>query len=374
MITATNDARDEQIQCSASDSFNEWMADAGGSLAITTYQAGKVALLGWNGSQTTVLLRDFEKPMGLAVQGHRLALATRHAIWLLANAPLLAPDYLEDQRGRYDSLYLPRAAYFTGDINVHDLAFGIEGLWLVNTRFCCLASLSKDFSFVPRWKPAFVSDIVPEDRCHLNGLAMREGRPKFVTALGETDEPGAWRPAKASGGLIIDVDTGAIVVRGLSMPHSPRWYDGRLWVLNSGRGELWVIDPRTGEHEVICVLPGYLRGLAFAGPHAIIGLCRIRERHIFGGLPVQEQFRDLQCGAAVVDVRSGQMQGLFEFTAGCHELYDVQFLPGVTRPMVLNVDKDATRQAFTAPDLSYWLRPSSEVPISSGSAPPANPA
>jgi uncharacterized protein (TIGR03032 family) len=121
-------------------------------------------------------MRQFEIPMGLAVEGQRIALATRHEVTLLANAPLLAPDYLEDQRGRYDALYLSRATYHTGDLNVHDLAFGADGLWIVNSRFSCLAALSKDFSFVPRWKPPFISEIVPEDRCHLNGLAMVDGR------------------------------------------------------------------------------------------------------------------------------------------------------------------------------------------------------
>jgi uncharacterized protein (TIGR03032 family) len=141
------------IECSASDSFQAWLSQAGGSLAITTYQAGKLALVGWNGQQVTVLLRQFPKPMGLAVQGQRLALATHHEVWIFANAPLLAHDYLENQPGRYDTLYLPRIAYYTGDLNIHDLAFGRDTLWLVNTRFSCLAALSKDFSFVPRGNP-----------------------------------------------------------------------------------------------------------------------------------------------------------------------------------------------------------------------------
>ncbi len=363
MTEGAEQGRDSVIACAASESFADWMSQAQGSLAITTYQAGKVALVGWDGRQVTLLLRDFQKPLGLAVNGPRVALATKHAIWLFANAPILAHDYLEDQPGRYDALYLPRAMYFTGDLNVHDLAFGKETLWLVNTRFCCLAALSKEFSFVPRWKPRCVSDVVPEDRCHLNGLAMVAGQPKYVTALGETDEPGGWRPNKAHGGVVIDVETGETILRGLAMPHSPRWYDGRLWVLNSGAGELWQVDPRQRQHQVVCTLPGYLRGLSFVGPYAVIGLSRIRERHIFGGLPVQERCDHLLCAVAVVDIRNGQQVGLFEFTAGCTELYDVQFLPGVYRPMILNLEKDAVRQAFTAPEFAYWLRPSSEIPL-----------
>ena len=196
------------IECNASDTFQAWLSQVNGSLAISTYQAGKLALVGWNGQQVTVLLRQFPKPMGLAVQEQRLALATNHEVWLFANAPLLADEYLENQPGRYDALYLPRVTYFTGDLNIHDLAFGSDSLWLVNTRFSCLASLSKDYSFVPRWQPRFISQLVPEDRCHLNGLAMIDGQPKFVTALGESNEVGGWRNNKATGGILIDVDSG----------------------------------------------------------------------------------------------------------------------------------------------------------------------
>jgi uncharacterized protein (TIGR03032 family) len=161
-----------QITCSVTEGFAGWLQASGGSLAVSTYQAGKLALIGWDGRQPTLLLRDFEKPLGLAVLGPRLALATRHDVTVFANAPLLANDYLEEAPGKYDALYLPRVSYHTGDLNVHDLAFGKEGLWLVNTRFGCLAGLSHDYCFLPRWKPPFLTELAPEDRCHLNGLAM----------------------------------------------------------------------------------------------------------------------------------------------------------------------------------------------------------
>jgi uncharacterized protein (TIGR03032 family) len=358
----------EIIACAATDGFQEWMRTAGGVVAITTYQAGKVAMLGWNGAQASLLLRHFNKPLGLAVHGSRMALATRHEVLLLADAPMLAPEFAENDYGRYDSLFLPRTSYFTGDVNAHDVAFGVDGLWLVNTRFSCLAAVSHDYSFVPRWKPKFISQIAPEDRCHLNGVAMREGRPKYVTALGETDVVGGWRARKADGGIVVDVESGETIFRGLSMPHSPRLYDGALWVLNSGLGELWCIDPVHGTHGVVCALPGYLRGLCFVGPYALIGLCQIREQHIFGGLPVQSRFPKLQCGLAVVDLRSGSVVGFFEFTAGCTEVYEVAFIPGVQRPMILNSSQEESRQAMTAPEFSYWLRPSSLISDDSAEA------
>ncbi|MGD0655198.1 MAG: TIGR03032 family protein [Thermoguttaceae bacterium] len=350
-----------EIQCLASAAFEEWLARAGGSVAVSTYQAGKVAMIGWDGRQVTLLMRDFDKPLGLAAAGNRMVLATRHDLCIFANTPLLAYEFLENQPGRYDALYLPRATYHTGDLHTHDVAISAEGIIITATRFSCLARLSFDFNFVPFWKPSFVSDLVPEDRCHLNGLALYENRPKYVTALGKTDKVGGWRENKAAGGVIIDVTTDEIVTDGLSMPHSPRWYDGRLWVLNSGTGELATIDVGSGRQNVVCGLPGYLRGLCFIGPYAVVGLSRIREKHIFGGLPVQTRWERLRCGLAVVDLRSGQEAGFFEFTEGCEEIYDVQFLPGLKRPMILNLEKPATRQAISNPDSAFWLRPGNEI-------------
>jgi uncharacterized protein (TIGR03032 family) len=352
-----------RIECATTAGFQQWLAQSGGSLLLSTYQAGKIAAIGWDGRQVTLLMRQFDKPLGLAVCGSRMALAHRYGVTLFANASLLAHDYLQQQPGRYDALYCPRATYHTGDLHTHDLVFAGRDLLLVNTRFSCLARLSGDHNFESIWRPPFVSELAPEDRCHLNGLALRDGQPKYVTALGTTDTPGGWRRRKADGGVLIDVPSGEIIVEGLSMPHSPRWHDRRLWVLNSGAGELLEVDPASGRSDTVCTLSGYLRGLCFAGPYALVGMSKIREKHIFGGLPVQQRCERLLCGVAVVDLRSGAEVGTFEYTAGCEELYDVQFLAGTGRPMVLNLDKPAARQAMTHPESSWWLRSSSEIPL-----------
>lgn len=330
-------------------------------MVLSTYQSGKVALIGWHGRQMTLLPRSFQKPMGMAIQGTRLALATQHEVWQFANAPELAADYLLHQPGRYDALFLPRLTHYTGDLHLHDIAFVDETLWVVNTRFSCLASLSADFSFVPRWQPGFISELAPEDRCHLNGLAIAHNAPKFATALGETDTVGGWRAHKATGGVLIDIPSNTVIRRGLSMPHSPRWHGDRLWLLNSGAGELLTIDPTTGEATVVCVLPGFLRGLACVGDYALIGLSQIREHLIFGGLPIQDRFDTLVCGVAIVQLSTGNLVGLFEFTTGCQEIGDIQFLPNITQANLLNTDKPAIREAFTTPTFSYWLRPGNEI-------------
>ena len=345
------------LQVRPEEGFANWLAGSGGSLAISTYQAGKLILVGWDGQQLRLLPRQFDKPMGLDSEGDRLVLATRREVTFFANAPLLAQEYLPGQPGVYDALYLPRATYHTNELSIHDLAISGDDLWLVNTRFSCLMGLSHDVSFVPRWRPPFISEIVPEDRCHLNGLALVEGKPKYVTALGETDSVGGWRDGKASGGILIDVESGETVLRNLAMPHSPRWHRGRLYLLDSGAGELLLVEPETGERTVVCALPGYLRGLTLWGDVALVGLSKIRETNIFGGMPVQERHEALVCGIAVVDICSGRAEGLFEFTDGCTEVYDLRFLPGLRKPNILSLEKPELRDAVTAPDFAYWLRP-----------------
>jgi uncharacterized protein (TIGR03032 family) len=342
------------LQCQVDPGFAEWLATSGGSLAVSTYQAGRLFMVGWNGRQVSFLPRTFDRPMGLDVSGDRMALATRNAVWLLANSRPLAPNYLEP--GRYDALYLPRAQFHMPDLQVHDLAFAGDDLWLVNTRMSCLAGLSSEHTFEPRWRPRFIDDLAPEDRCHLNGLALVDGRPGYVTALGESNAPHGWREGKRNGGIVIDVASGETVLRGLAMPHSPRWHEGRLWLLNSGEGRLLRLDA-DGRAETVCELPGYLRGLTFVGRHALVGLCMIREEKIFDGMPVSTRHPSLLCGIAVIDLARGVSVGMMTFTSGCTEIYDLRFLPGIQRPSVLNLEQDAGRLAVSVPDCWWWLPP-----------------
>lgn len=365
-----------RLECRCDEGFAQWLKDSGGSVAISTYQAGMVVLVGWDAQANdgaggiSVLPRRFDKPMGLAVDpgDHqrplRLALATRHAVWSFADAAVLAAEYQENAPGRYDALFLPRVVHHTNDLFPHDLAFGRDGeVWIVNTRFSCLATLSDRHAFEPRWRPPFVSEIVPEDRCHLNGLAMENGRPRYVTALGETDTPGGWRPGKNGGGVVIDTATGMTVLRGLSMPHSPRIHDGRLELLNSGTGEYGFLDPVLGRFETIQALPGYLRGLCAVDHVALVGMCMVREQHLFGGLPIGQDWATLRCGVAVVDRTRGVTLGELTFTAGCQEIFEIRFLREIRRPNVLNLDRPEVLDAFPVPPPhpSFWIRPSKMI-------------
>jgi uncharacterized protein (TIGR03032 family) len=239
-----------------------------------------------------------------------------------------------DPPGKFDGLYVARRTHVTGELRTHELAWVGSELWFVNTLFSCLCSLDAEYSFLPRWKPPFVSKLAPEDRCHLNGLAVEEGRVLYATALGETDLSGGWRENRASGGCLIDVPRNVVVARQFAMPHSPRVHQGKVWLLDSGRGRLVLVDPATGHSETIAQLPGYPRGLAVAGPYAFIGLSRLRPGRGFEGFPLCNRADELKAGVAVVELARGHLVALLEFTEGVHETFDVQLLPGIRRPEI----------------------------------------
>ena len=341
-------------------SLADLLAQLGISLLISTYQAGKVVLVRLdNGSNSdsgvptqpvvNTHFRSFHKPMGLAVSGQRLGIGGSRTVWELRDMPALAHKL--EPPGKHDACYLPRRIHITGDIDIHEMAWADDGhLWLVNTRFCCLCTLDSDHSFHPRWRPPFVSALAPEDRCHLNGLAMRDGRPKYVTALGETDTPSGWRTNKARGGILMDVETNEVLLRGLSMPHSPRWHQNRLWVLESGEGSLAQVDLDSGAWQTVTQLPGFTRGLDFVGPLAFIGLSQVRESAVFSGIPLAERVAERQCGVWVVHIETRQTLGFLCFDSGVQEIFAVQALPGRRFPELLEWDDERVASSYVVPD------------------------
>jgi uncharacterized protein (TIGR03032 family) len=341
--------------------FSAILQELGISVLVTTYQAGKLVMLRPDGDRLNTHFRGFSKPMGLAVDGDRLAIGTSVEIWEYHNAPAVAR--LLEPAGSHDACFLPRSSVCTGDVQIHEMAWANSGgddpeLWFVNTRFSCLCTRSNTHSFVPRWRPPFITALAPEDRCHLNGLCLAEGRPAFVTALGTTDTPGGWRADKKSGGVLLDVASGEAVARGLSMPHSPRWYDGRLWVLESGSGGFGCIDPAAGKYEALTVLPGFTRGLDFCGPLAFIGLSQVRESAVFSGISIAERpLAERCCGVWVVNVETGQTVAFVKFEDAVQEIFAVQVLPGVRHPDVINDQPRLIADSFVVPDEALDLVP-----------------
>jgi uncharacterized protein (TIGR03032 family) len=289
--------------------------------------------------------------MGLAVAGDRMAIGTRLHVWEYVNVPAVSSRL--DPPGRHDACFLPRSSHVTGDIQGHEMAWGGDGeLWVVNTRFSCLCTLDRAASFTPRWRPPFVTALEPTDRCHLNGLGMVDGRPRYVTALGETDAPAGWRGGKAKGGIVMDVASGEVIARGLSMPHSPRWYAGRLWVCESGAGTFGFVDPESGRYEPIAATPGFTRGVDFAGDFAFVGLSQVRESAVFSGIPITERLpaEERTCGVCAIDLRSGQVVALLRFETAVQEVFAVTVLPGRRYPDLIDDDATLLENSFTVPE------------------------
>jgi uncharacterized protein (TIGR03032 family) len=327
------------------------LTQLGASLVVSTYQAGKLVVVGVDEQGALALsFHNFERAMGVAVRPDRLAVGTLAQLWFLRSAPEIAPRLAP--AGRHDACFLARSSHMTGDIHVHELAWVGEELWIVNTLFSCLCTLDEGHSFVPRWRPSFITALAAEDRCHLNGLALADGQPRYVTALAETDTPQGWRPNKATSGCLIDVPSGQTVARGFAMPHSPRVHQGRVWLLDSGTGRLVTVDPATGEVGAVAEQPGYARGLALHRSYAFVGQSKIRETSTFGGIPIAERRESLRCGVGVVDLVKGQHVAHLEFKAGVDEIFDVQVLPGVRLPAVSGPfpGQDGTQMIWTVLD------------------------
>jgi uncharacterized protein (TIGR03032 family) len=308
-----------------SPSLSELLEKAGATLAITTYKTGHLLLARSAGGKINAELKGIHRAMGLAAAGKRLAVGAADTILSYSANTAIAPAVTGPVP--VDTAYVPRSVVHTGDILVHEMGYGADdNLYFVNTRFSCLCRLDLDHSFVPVWRPPWVTALVAEDRCHLNGLAMVEGKPRYVTALARTDTRQGWRELRGTAGVVVEVPEGRVVAEGLAMPHSPRWHAGRLWVLESGRGTLATVEPTSGRVETVATLPGFTRGLAFIGRYALVGLSQVRET-VFSALPITQGTSERWCGVAVVDTDTGKLVAALRFSAAVQEIFDVAILP-----------------------------------------------
>ena len=344
-------AQQQQTNISTSRGFIDFLATNRLSLALTSYQTGQLMLIGpLLDGRLSVFQRNFVRAMGLWASPQRLYLATIAQIWRLENV-LGAGQLATQQQLHYERLYVPRASHTTGDIDAHEIGVDAkDGLIFVNTKYSCLATTDPVHSFRPIWKPSFISKIAPEDRCHLNGLAMKDGAPKYVTAVSRSDVVDGWRERRHEGGILIDVETGRVVTEDLSMPHSPRLNAGTLWVLDSGRGYLCRVDPDTGKAEQVVFCPGFARGLSFWRGYALIGTSLPRDG-AFKGLELDDNIKardgEPRCGAYIVDTRTGDILHWIRFEGAVRELFDAAFIPGVRAPMCVGLGNPEMRTLIT---------------------------
>jgi len=326
----------------------DWMRLETISFAFTSYQTGRLFLVGVDQeNKLSMVQRIFNRAMGLYTDDQHLYVADLFQLWWFDNVLAAGETY----QGEFDRLYMPRLGFTTGDLDIHDIGVDAAGLPVfVNSLYSCLATVSDKASFKPLWKPPFISKLAAEDRCHLNGLAMADGEPAYVTAVSKSDSVEGWRDRKHNGGILMDITKGEIVASGLSMPHSPRLHDGKLWLLNSGTGWLGTVDLKSGAFEPITFCPGFLRGLDFHEKYAIVGTSLPRNIG-FIGLELDDNLkkRDVEprCAVLIIDTQSGDIVHSLTFESHITELYDVAFLPGIRRPMHLGFQTNEIRQLIT---------------------------
>lgn len=324
-----------------SGGFEGWLAERHVSLAITTYRSNRLLLLGRAATGgLTMQVRVFDRPTGLFLEGESLWLAVRNQIWRLDNH--LHPDARPGPGGA-DRLFVPACGTVTGDVNTHELVVPTAGpgrgqALFVNTAFSCLATLARGCSFAPRWQPPFVGQLAADDACHLNGVALRDGTPTWATACGGQGGAASWRRDLRAGGVVLHIPSDSVVATGLSMPHSPRWHQDRLWLLQSGSGEFgWIEADR---FRALCPLPGFPRGLAMVGDAAVVGLSRLRSRDadlaLAERLPAEGHPEGV-CGLRVIDLATGAILHSLDLPAPIDELFDVVALPGVRQPRALEL-------------------------------------
>lgn len=339
----------ERFVLTSSRHFTEWLVSSGASIAFTTYQAGKLFLIGVKpDGRLAVFERTFPRCMGLGVA------ANGRSLFLATHFQLIRFDNVVDGNSQtaHDAVFAPHLSWITGDLDVHDVVISSDrGPIFANTLFSCVATVSDGYSFRPLWQPPFISKLAPEDRCHLNGLALDGDRPRYVTLIAASDVADGWRDHRVDGGLLMDVISNEIVAEGLSMPHSPRLHDKKVWLLNSGTGELGYIEQAEKRFNPVAFCPGYARGLAFIGHHAIVGLSLPRENRTFQGLALDQRLTEHgaepRCGLIVVDTRSGDTVGWIRLEGVVRELFDVAVLPGVRNPALVGFKTDEIRRVIS---------------------------
>ena len=347
------------FSCTHTPNFPELLQKMGCTVLISTYQAAKVVMIGAKDENHLIQLpRTFKKAMGIAIDEsqQKMAIATKDEVILTINSSELAQSY-PNKQGVYDALYMPRATYYTGVVDMHDLHFGENGkIWGINTVLGALCEIDADFSFKPVWKPYFLSDYVAEDRCHLNGLAMKDGKPKYVTALGSGNTAGSWRETITNGGIVMDVDQNKIVVEGLGMPHSPRLYEDGLYVALSAEERIIRINPETYEVETVAKVDGFIRGMSRVGDYLFVGKSKLRKNSsTFSKLKIAD--RATEAGIDMVHIPTGTVMSKLRYLASVDEIYDVQVLKGIRRPNLLNTYTELHKYALVTPESTFWANP-----------------
>ncbi len=338
--------------------FPELLFKLCASIGITTYQAGKfIFLSAKNENELIQLPRSFAKPMGFCYDSdsQKMALACKDEIITFAGSSSLAAHYPKSI-GTYDMMFCPRLTYHTNALDIHDLQYGKEGkLFAVNTLFSCIASFDDEHNFKPYWIPPQINQMASEDRCHLNGMAMEDGLPRYASAFNRGNHLQSWREDITKTGVIYDLQNNEVIAENLPMPHSPKLVNGELYVLLSATGELARIDRNKGGYEVVAKPGGFLRGMAYHDDYLFISHSKLRKNSsTFAQLKISEQAQN--SGIIAIHLPSLSHVAKLTYEMSVDEIYDIHLFPGLQRPNILNTISDTYRSALSIPGSTYWSK------------------
>lgn len=344
--------------CNASTKVISLLQELNISIGISTYQAGKVILLSASDQGRLVQLpRNFNKPMGIAIHHNKkkIAIATSNAIIVFKNVPELNNNYKSDQTTNYDAMYVPRTQYITGPADIHDLSFIENELVAVNTLFSCIVKLTSDYNFEPIWMPNFIDRLVPEDRCHLNGMASENNQIKYVSAFNKGNTSQSWRSNIKSSGIIVDIASNEFIHENLAMPHSPRIHQNELYFLQSADGSVFKSNRKNGTLELVYQSKYFVRGMSFYKDYAFIGLSKLRETSTSFASLAKEGFANY-AGILVLNIKTGECIGEIQYLNSVEEIFDVCVLEHCSKPNILNLERDESYQAMETPFGSWWAK------------------
>lgn len=381
-FSETLEESDFDFSSTSTDNFAKILKALNISLVVTSYQSARLILVRSDGENIDTNLKSFPRPMGIYADENRITLGTFAQVLefkrsddilksiksgTLDNTGNFSKKVLEKDKEKMeklrkqrdeeiaevkkaDALYLHRASLTTGMINIHDIAWGDEGLWVVNSTFSCLSTLSPDNSFVARWKPPFITELAPEDRCHLNGMAMKDGKPKYVTTFNKEDSRDSWSEGRTDDGTLIDVDTNEILLDGMIMPHSPKVYKDEVYVCESGLGVVWKYNPITKEKTQVVKLQGFTRGLYFYGGVMFVGLSQVRASEIKNPTPLNKEYEETYSGIWIINLEDGSEIAHIKFDGDVDQIYDIAIIPDSTIPELIDTSSSLTRHIFDFSD------------------------
>lgn len=284
-----------------------------------------------------------------------MVMACEDEVMLFENVPELAVHYPNKPK-TYDALFVPRATFYSGRVDMHDIKFGGKDIFAVNTSFSCLCKITGHHNFIPVWQPDFIDALVSEDRCHLNGLVLENEQPKYVTALGATNTAQGWRENITSGGILVDVVDNVTILEGLPMPHSPQFYKDELYLLLSASGQLIKVDIARKTYEVIKALEGFCRGMDIIGDYAFIGFSKLRQ-HSSTFAQLDFAGKAVTAGIKVIHLPTKAFVGEIIFKTSIDEIYEIKVMSGTRRPNILNTINPVHKYSLSIPSATFWANP-----------------